>query len=86
MFSPSFYFGFLVNRLGNTHDTGASTPSRIRIIPGTGCCEPTLLNGLPVSRQTAGGLKLTSGSGEQTLFEATFRFNKEEKNFCLIDT
>ena len=46
---------------------------------------PQLLNGLPATRQTAGGLKLTSGSGEQTFIEATFRFNKERKNFYLID-
>jgi hypothetical protein len=31
-------------------------------------------------RQTAGGLKLTFGSGEQTLHEVTFRPNKEKKN------
>ncbi|MDR3289015.1 MAG: antitoxin VbhA family protein, partial [Peptococcaceae bacterium] len=45
-----------------------------------------LLKGRSHVRQTAVGLKLTSGSGEQTFHEATFRFNKECKNFYLIDT
>ena len=75
----------VVNRLDNTHDTGALTPSLIRIYAGADCCEPALQNGQSDFRQTAGGLKLTSGSGEQTLGEATFRLNRKTKNFHLID-
>ncbi|WP_218140732.1 hypothetical protein, partial [Propionispora vibrioides] len=68
-----------------THDTGASTPSHIRIHLEAACCEPPLLRGKPHLQQTAIGLKLTSGSGEQTFYEATFRFNRRKKNFYLID-
>jgi hypothetical protein len=51
----------------------------------TAWCEPPLQRGRPQLQQTAVDLKLTSGSGEQALNEATFRFNRGNKNFYLID-
>jgi len=41
------------NRLGKTHDHGASTPSHIRIRLKMDRCETTLLDGCPKLKQTA---------------------------------
>ena len=70
----------MFNRLGKTHDHGASTPSHIRIQLKMDRCEyhTARWKSMYLSKQPA-GMKLTSMSGEQTLTEATITGSTGEK-------
>jgi len=77
--SPSFVSG-VVNRLGNAHDNRSNNNLAYQNPPEGEPLRTLTAKRAAAIRQTAIGLKRTTGSGEQTFYEAAIRLNEERKN------
>ena len=78
---------WVFNRLGKTHDHGASTPSRIRIQSEMDWREPYCQMAIHRLRQTASRFEANIRvRGTDSLWSNHFWFNRRYQNYYLIDT